>query len=115
MFTASTDQSHCRQEIVIWVSTGLAIALPPERGISLGGYTDFTPIGGKITVISSEVKNTIIAESPESVVFQGAGVIIPDGLVSLSCVGLMCRSGEEKQRMFPLFGLGFGLAAQRCI
>ena len=41
-----------------------------ERGNSLGGYTDFTPIGVKITVISSEVKNTIITELPESVVFR---------------------------------------------
>ena len=31
VFTASTDQSHCRQEIVIRVSTGLAIVLPPGK------------------------------------------------------------------------------------
>ena len=29
--------------------------------------------------------------------FQGAGVIIPDGLVSLSCVGLTRESGDGKR------------------
>ena len=28
--TVSTDQSHWRQKIVNWVSTGLVIALPPQ-------------------------------------------------------------------------------------
>ena len=41
-----------------------------------------------------EAAKTTTPDSPESVVFQGAGVITPDGLPSLTCVDLMRGLGD---------------------
>ena len=62
--------------------------------MGLTDYTGFAWIGGRIAAFSSKAAKTTTPDSPESVVFQGAGVITPDGLPSLTCVDLMRGLGD---------------------
>ena len=59
-------------------------------------------------------RETHPVESPETVAFQGTGVITPDGLASLICVDLTRGLGDG-DRMAILCRFGFDFAAQRCI
>ena len=59
-------------------------------------------------------RETHPVESPETVAFQGTGVITPDGLASLTCVDLTRGLGDG-DRMAILCRFGFDFAAQRCI
>ena len=65
------------------------IGLQPGR-VDLVDCTDLAWNGVRIIAFSSKSRNL----SPESVVFQGAGVITPDGLPSLPSVDLMRGLGD---------------------
>ena len=52
-------------------------------------------------------RETHPVESPETVAFQGTGVITPDGLASLTCVDLTRGLGDGKRLAIPFAGSSF--------
>ena len=62
---------------------------------------------------ASEKSN--VAESPQRASIQGAGIMTPDGLPSLTSVDLAREFRGGKRLAILYAGAGFSDAAQRCI